>query len=229
VAAGVDLATAITTLVASVYPTVTTNIVPTTGITTPAANFKEGDDPWAAALTLASGSGYDLFFDSSGVLVGRPTPDPSTRPSMWTYSDSGGDASPKTIVRTLTRDGVSNDFTVAGSGTNVQPPVQANSSDTDPSSQTYTGGPFGDVPTFIQSSVVTTVPAAQAAALSALNQSLGSVEKLVLTAVPAPMFEVDDVITVSRPRIHVSGQYVVDAVSTTLRHDGTVQLTLRKV
>jgi hypothetical protein len=230
VAVGTDLATAIVTMIASVYPAVISNIVPTGGvITTPATNFKEGDDPWAGALSLAQAGGYELYFDANGVLVGRPTPDPTTVASMWEYADSGGDAAPKTIARTLTREGISNHFTVAGSGTDVQPPIQANASDTNYLSGTYVGGRFGDIPTFISSSLITDVTGAQNAANTALQQSLGSIEQLVVTGAPAPMFEIDDVITVSRPRIYVSGLYVVDAVSTSLRHDGQVQLTLRSV
>lgn len=232
VAAGEDLASAIVALVQSVFPSVVANIVPTApdGIVTPANNFKEGDDPWAAALTLAASGGYVLFFDSNGILVGAPTPDPTSSSPVWTFADDGtGDSAAITVAHKLTREGVSNDFTVSGSGSNVQPPLQANSSDLDPASETYVAGKFGDIPTFITSSIVTSPTAAQNAADNARRQSLGSIDTITLTAVPMPFLEVDDVVIVKRPRLGVDGKYVIDAVSTPIRHDAVSTLTLRKV
>jgi hypothetical protein len=230
VAAGTDLATAIQALINSVYAGLTYNIVPTApaGITTPAATFAEGADPWAAALTLADAGGYELYFDALGVVTARPIPDPGSQAPVWTYSPAG-DAVPSSIVRRFTRVGVSNDFSVSSSGSNVSAPVRARVSDSNATSPTFTGGAFGDIPTFSTSSLVTSTAAATAAATKALAASLGASEILTVTGVPAPMFDVDDVLSVGSPRLNVAGNYVTDAATLSLRHDGQTQLTLRRV
>lgn len=227
VTAGTNVNAAITALLSSVYAGLVTNLAPTAA-TVPAAAFKEGDDPWAAALTLATAGGVELFFDGWGVLVGRPIPDPATQPVTWTYAE-GPTSTVKEIVRELTRSGVYNDFIVSGTGTGVTPPVRGEAEDTDPTSPTYVSGLYGDVPLFTSSSLVTTAGSAATAAANLLAAQKGALSRMKLTVVPNPGHDCDDVITVKRARINVDGNYVVDQVRHTLGHGGATELTCRRV
>jgi hypothetical protein len=237
VLAGTAPEVAIQAILALVYPTLPTlNMIPT-GFSLPAASFNQGDDPMAACLTLADDAGCELFMDPNGVPTGFPIPDPTTQPVAWNYrTDGTGDAKPTEVKRTFTRSGVSNDFTVSATGSANAPggsgasaPFQEQSTDSDPGSVTNISGPFGDVPTFVSSSLVTTAAQGTASAATLLAASLGLAESYVVTAPPAPMFDIDDVIGISDPRIGVNCLMVIDAISLSLRHDGTVTITGRRV
>lgn len=237
VTAGTAPEVAIQSILTLVYPTLPTlNMMPT-GFSLPAAAFNQGDDPWAACLSLADDAGYELFMDVNGIPTGYPIPTPSGQPVVWNYRvDGTGDAKPTKVKRTYTRSGVSNDFTVSATGSANAPggsgasaPFQEQATDSNPGSVTNISGAFGDVPTFVSSSLVTTTAQGTATAATLLAASLGLAESYVVTAPPSPMFDIDDVIGVSDPRIGVNCLMVVDAISLSLRHDGTVAITGRRV
>ena len=227
IAAGTNLADAIVALVQTRWPNLVANITPTAA-TAAHTDLQEGADPWAQVMTMAAAGGYETFFDPTGVLVGRPIPDPTTQPIVWSFAD--GDGLMKAITHTLNGTGISNDFIVHTTSTTVNPPVRGQASDTSPNSPTNISGPFGDRPTFIADDLVQTAGAAQAGAANALQASLGAADTLTLDTVPMPVFEVDDVVTVTRSRIGLNAMpYVVDRVTHSLRHDGITQFTLRTV
>lgn len=210
------------------------NIVPAysatgTALTVPAVTFNEGSNPWTSGQSgIAAPIGYDIFFDPTGTFVGRPIPDPKTAPVAWSYID--GDKNLLSAVsRSLTRSGVSNDFIVTGSGTGVATPVAGEASVTDQASPMYIGGPFGDVPTFTNSSTVTTADQASFAATNQLAAALGQVETISLTVAPNPALDVDDVVFVYRPRAGIDGYYVLDTITSTLAPYGTSVLTGRRI
>lgn len=237
VAPGTAPEVAIQAILTLVYPELPPlNMVPT-GLAVPGANFNQGDDPWASCLTLADDCGCELFMDINGVPAGYPIPDPATQPVQWKYRvDGTGDAKPTTMKKTYTRNGVSNDFTVSATGSANTPggsgaaaPFQSQVTDSDPSHVTYVGGPFGDIPTFVQSSTITTSGGGTAAAQGLLTTSLGLMESYETTGVPVPMFDIDDVMELVNARIGVNCKAVTDAFTLSLRHDGNIQLTQRRV
>lgn len=204
------------------------NMTPTGfSLPSPLPTFKQGDDPWAACLTIADAAGCELFFDLQGVPVGRPIPNPAQQPTVWSFTD--GPAGPTSLSRGWTREGVSNDFTVIGSGANVQPPVSARAQDTSPGSPTYVSGSFGDVPSFINSSLVTSTAAAQAAASNALTAALGLVESVTLESVPNPAWDVDDVASVVNRVSGCNGRYVVDSIQHVFHAADSTRLSMRAV
>lgn len=236
VPAGTAPEVAIQNILNAQYPGLPALNMTPTGFSLPVANFKEGDDPWAACLTLADAGGCELAFDVNGIPAGKPIPNPSNLPVVWSYFvDGTGDSAPQTITRKLTREGVSNDFIVSGTGSQNTPtgsgsttgPVRAESSDS--SAQFGINSNFGDIPTFVTSSLVTSTSAAQAASSNALMVSLGLVESFVVNSSPAPMFDIDDVLALSDSRLQVNCNMVTDAATLTLRHDGQTQLTGRRV
>ena len=141
---------AILTQQAPEYPAL--NMAPT-GFSLPDMSFNQGSDPWAACTTIADAAGCELCFDVNGIPTGFPIPDPTTLPVVWNFrADGTGDSAMTTLQRTRTRSGVSNDFTVTGTGSANAPggsgsttgPVTAQAIDSDPASVTYVDGVFGD-------------------------------------------------------------------------------------
>ena len=229
VTAGTAPETAIQDILAAQYPSSPALSCPPTGFALPAMSFTQGSDPWQACLTIAAAAGLELFYNAVGVPTALPTPNPGSAPTAWTYADDGsGNAPWSTCARSLTRENIFNDFIVSGTGSQITP-CSAEASDTNPLSPTYTGGGFGDVPSFPTSSSITDSSVALAAAQNALTQSLGSVEVFTLTASPAPMFDVDDVVGLVATRLLTNCKTVVDGLIYSVRHDTKTQLTLRRI
>lgn len=231
VAAGSNAGASIQSLIASVappQPALAYNITPTSLTLPAAAVFHQGDNPWSAALTLATAGGMELFFDVVGTVVGRPIPVPGA--SVWTYNEGGG--GPKSLARKLSRQGIANDFFVSNTGSalsTTNPLIQSEAADNDPSSPTYVSGPFGRVPKFIRSSLVGNAAEASTAASNMLAMAKGSVEMLTITVPPNYALDVDDVVTVTRQRANVGGNWVVDSLTHILSAAGTTTLSLRRV
>jgi hypothetical protein len=231
------------------------NIVPT-GATVPQASYDQGADPWQACMDMANSIGYELFFDVNGIVVGRPIPNPLTTPVTWNFSDDvtyvqglGGTSStalfgdaystPVEVSVAMTRDGIYNDIVIQGTGTanaaqyngaglETSPqPLLAEASDSNPLSPTYIGGPMGDVPNFIQSSLVT-VDGAQPMANNDLAQTLSTAWKVTVGAPPNPIFDVSDVVTVTRPRVGLTNAVVVlDTITHVFNYADIMYLTGR--
>lgn len=203
----------------------------------PSASYNEGSDPWSAAQDLAAAIGYELFFDVNGIVTALPIPVPSATPVGWTYFENVPNA-PKVIKDTFTRDGIYNDFIISGTGTTNAPgatsgsnaPIRAESSDTNPASPTFVGGVFGDVPSFGQSNLITSLAQAQSASLYALQASLSSAQQISTDVLPNPLFDIDDVVALNRLRLSMDpAKFVIDTIKHTIRHDDVTVLTGRVV
>lgn len=204
------------------------SISPTSAIA-PVNTYREGQDPWQAALDLAAGAGLECFFDRYGNIAARPIPGPGTTAPTWAASDltQGGILA---AGRTLTANQISNDFVVFSQSSNVTPPVRAEAADTNPASPTYKGGNFGDIVTYLSSSTVADAAGAQAAAQSQLYLSLGGIDTLTVTLIPNPAIDVDDIFTVTRPRAGLNGeQWVVDGYSLPAGTAAQMTVNLRRV
>ncbi len=231
------------------------NITPN-NIKVPQASFNQGADPFASAQQIAQSVGYELFFDPMGVLVARPIPNPLTQPVTWNYTDSptaiysntgtGSNAlnqSPySTAVEeqlTMTSQGIYNMVVIQGTGTaNATSyngpggtasgtPTLAVAADNNPNSPTYVKGGLGTIPNFDSSSLITSA-GAQSLANSELQISLSSAWTATLTVPAIPQLDVDDVITITRPRIGlVNAKVVVDTITHGLSYADMTQVTGR--
>jgi hypothetical protein len=232
------------------------NIVPTSAVV-PTASYNQGSDPWQAALDMAAAVGYELYFGYHGMLNGRPIPDPYSQPVVWNFTDdetvitgiggSGGSTSllgspystPVEAAVHMTRDGIFNDIIIQGTGdANAQTytsnglqlspsPILAEAADTNPLSPTFIGGGMGDVPNFVSSSLVTP-GGAQPTADNDLLVALSASWQATIAAAPNPIFDVDDVITVTRPRVGLNQAYLIlDTITHTFSYDDLMQLTGR--
>ena len=72
--------------------------------------------------------------------------------------------------------------------------------DTDTSSPTYAGGRYGERPVAMVNQHFSSINQAKQAAASRLAYELGRSETVSFSAVPDPALDVDEVVTVHRPR-----------------------------
>jgi hypothetical protein len=224
--AGTNVAIAIQALVSSRVPGLTYNFAPTATLT-PGLVYNTGEDPLAKAVELAASIGCALFFDPQGVCTLAPITDPTTQPPSWVY-DEGSNATVIKLARRFVDTATFNDVIVTGGGTGVGIPVRAQAQDTNPSSPTFVGGPYGDVVTVVNSPLVTTVAQAQTMASGILNRSIGTAESLSFEAIVNPAHDVGDVITVNRARSKVAANYVVDSLTVPLTAQTAMTATARR-
>jgi hypothetical protein len=233
------------------------NIAPTSA-SVPTASYNQGSDPWQAALDMATAIGYELYFDAYGVVTGHPVPNPATTPTTWYFTDSEtaiaglpgtgsaallGDAysTPVEVSLEMTRSGIFNDVVIQGTGDanaatytgngieTSGPPALGEAADTNPASPTYIGGPMGDVPNFVSSSLVTATNA-QTTATNDLLTALSLAWNVTLTIPPNPTIDIDDIVSITRPRLGMNGTLiVVDSISQTINYGDTQAITGRVI
>lgn len=187
-----------------------------------------GGDPWEAATKLAASIGFEVFFDGNGTCIIRPEPDLTDDPVVWEYSDQQAQML-LSVDRRLTREGVFNHVIVFGLNTTLDEPVRVDIYDDDPESPTYYLGPFGDVPTYLQSHEILTVSQAEAAGRAKLRQVLGVPEKLQFVSVVNPAHESGDIIEVDRSRAGIdNSRYIIDKLTIPLKHEQPLNIGCRE-
>jgi len=192
-------------------------------------------------------------------VTGYLIPTPKTQPVQWNFTDTetaifgaggatggGGStqlegdpySSPTDVISVMTRTGIYNDVVVTGVGSSNAPasntgtgqPVLAEAKDSTASSPTYVGGGMGDVPQFVSTNLVTSSVQAQAMANNDLQAALAAAWQLTVTLPPNPMFDIDDVVTVTRPRIGLNNvKMVIDSITHTVSYATLTKISGRVV
>lgn len=162
----------------------------------------------AAVVKLADALGAQLYTDRNGTAQLRSTAW-ATEP-VWTFDGTAAGGGLESLAWKDTRDGVYNAVVARGESTGDNaPPVQAVAYDVTPASPTRWGGPFGRVPYFYSSPLITTKAQAEAAAKTRLDNLLRGRERTVtFSALPLPFLEVGDTVAVTTPRVHLRGVLV---------------------
>jgi hypothetical protein len=200
VAAGTNYATAITAILQPALPAGCTITLPTTTYTTPALSWDEEGDRWAACQDMASAVGWRLVFGPTGNVVGSVELDTASAPVAYNFVDgANGVVVSRTSSVSRGTPKVYNGAIVIGADS-TGAPVRGEAYDTDASSATRWGGPFGNVPTFLRTTYVTTTAQAGAAAAALLLRSKRSVVRYVIECAPQPQLEDGDVVTVDGQR-----------------------------
>lgn len=239
-------------------PALSYNITPTTkSVPTMVAN--QGATPWTVALQMAASVGYELFFNATGVVTGYPIPTPAKQPVTWNFTDTvtavygqggatGGGGSqdllgspystPAEVTIQYTRDGIFNDVLVTGTGSYNTPgstsgstaPVLGEAKTTNPQSSTYVTGPVGDIPEFISSNMILAADTAQDAATNYLQAALSDAWQITITSPPIPFLDIDDVVSVTRPRAGLNNvKMVIDSIGYKVSYADLVMYTGRVV
>lgn len=239
---GTNVAVAIQNLLLSREPKLKFNFSPT-NYTTPKIILDLNQDCWAAALQMATTVGMDLFFDRNGICTLRPTPNPAKTAMSWIYSDQKSDNYGLMIdelQKIVVADGtVFNDVIVTGETTGTVDVYTGRAQDLNPNSPTYVNGPFGDVPVFFKSTILTSNAQAQSLADAKLRYFLGRADQLTLIGPPNPAQDEEDVVKVVRKALNINSLYTIDKIEFSLAPagensvsgvaTGTQTLALRKV
>lgn len=192
--------------------------------------FLEDRDRWglidgrSQSPSIAKSLGGRVFADARGQFVAAPVPTLEDPPVWSVHSGDGG-----VLVEpqhTLERKGVYNTVVASGVQDNGKPPVgPVVVSDEDPVSPTYVKGPFGQVPLFYESKLLTTIPQCEKAARGILATRLGLKQKVTASAVLNPALEPDDVISVELPD-GTTEPHVIDSITYPLT-GGPMRLSTR--
>lgn len=217
IAAGTNVATAITTLAQAAWPAVQTNLT-ATPLTTPLLVGEAGGDRWKLMQDLAASIGHALYFDGDGVLTSRPVTVPSGTPAIELAEGDGGVL--LTAGRRWTRQGTYNRVIATGeNAAEGTTPVRGIATDENPASPTYYYGPYGKVPRFYSSQFLTTSAQAQDAAAAILARELGTTQSIEFGALVNPALEPDDLVTIRRERAGIDEAHIIDTLTIPLTAD----------
>ncbi|MFI6228875.1 DUF5047 domain-containing protein [Micromonospora echinospora] len=181
------------------------------------------DDRHKFLADLVTGVGKVWRWDHRGILTILSLPDPGQ--PVWDVNHGEGGVL-VTLARRLTRVGVYNAVVAAGEAADTSAPVRAVAVDNNPLSPTYWHGPFGKVPRFFSSPLLTSVDQAANAAGSMLSRQLGVPYSADFTAVPNPALEDHDPIRVTYPGR--SETHVLDRLTVPLVADAAMSASTRE-
>ncbi len=152
-------------------------------------------DRGQAVDDLATSIGVDVWAGPDGTwhITSPPTLD---QPAVWTLTD-GANGTVVSDQRTVSRRGVYSTVVVVLERADGSTPSQVVVADTDPTSPTYVGGPFGRVPRFYRSPLIANNTQALLAGQALLQRSTGLTRTRQITCVPNPALEVGDRIDIS--------------------------------
>ena len=177
-----------------------------------------------AVISLGQAIGCDVFADPSGAFRIRPTRGLSSVRDWIVAAGTRG-----VLLggqRAASREGVANLVVASSSATDGSVPVYAIAEDADPLSPTYVAGPFGRVPRFFASPLLSTSVQCQSAADSILARTLGARGTLALSSIVNPALEVGDRIDVVLPDGTVQ-RHVVDSFDLPLDPDNAMAIATR--
>ncbi|MGE3622010.1 MAG: hypothetical protein AB7L84_16265 [Acidimicrobiia bacterium] len=221
--AGTLLHTAIAAIVEDRAPGTPTLLNPA-GYVTPSPlvfGLDSQSDPWKDLVGLATAAGMSLFFDVDGVLRLRPAlEDPNP---VATIVEGSGLL--HAVQRDLDEEQTYNGVVVTGEAPGMAP-VRAVVWDTDPLSPTYYLGPFGKVPQFYTSPLITSTEQAEAAGLEILARKLGALESVSVTCHPDATLHAGDVVRLGHAASRTDGYYIVSSLRLPLG-PGPMSLTCR--
>lgn len=227
IAAGTNAVTAAKTLIANARSGLTFSL-PVTSYNTPLLIYQGGDDPWTKAISIAQMFGGEIFFDAVGDCVIQYEPTPYTQATVQTFAE-GATCTMTDLDRAWTNRSIPNNVIREGAGTGVATPVRAVAQDTNPSSPTYISGKYGTVTDYLVDSKLLTTQQCQDAAKAALRLSKGKLEQMALQGIPNPALDIGDVVSVTRAKLGVGANYVIDALTIPLDFAAKMALTLRRV
>jgi len=224
--AGLKFTTEIQNFLVNHVPQLTFNFADLSYLT-PQISLKAGDDPWQASQDMAASIGCELFFDVLGICTLQVIPNYDAVDPVWTYAE-GKDATILSVNKRLTNQGAYNYYIFTGENSGNTTPVRGDAYDDNPNSATYYKGPYGTVPAPIESSkLITSTTQATAAAVGALQSTVGFSERVHFNAIVNPAHDVGDVIHITREASKVDAKYIMDQLSIPLTHNRAMDSVTR--
>jgi hypothetical protein len=198
IAAGTNIGAAIQAIIEAAIPwvpfspgtfsSVTSQTVPAT------VTYSAGTDPWKTCQALALSAGLDLYFGPMGTCNLVPVSTEVGGPITWSFIDGENQMAVTSGTKDQSTTACSAYVVTGQTTTPGQPPVRGIAYDNDPTSDTYYLGPFGTVPQFTTTNLVNTAAAAQTYATAQLQLFSGRAKRFLITCVPNPAHEENDVI-----------------------------------
>ena len=227
--ADASLETAITALLKSRYPDVQTAF-PTTNVSINQVvlGSENDNDPWKDAVELCELVGFDLFFNANGVVEMAQFPSLDGSVVVSTFVEGAG-TTITSIDRAISTKETYNGVIYTIEGTGVTTPIRVEAWDEDSTSPTYRYGKFGEVPTFVETSLLSTEDEAVRAAAALLNKYIGAQETISWECIPDPTLDVNDVVYVSAVGAKVDRLVIVDQIDLPLDSQDTMNVTARTV
>lgn len=196
-------------------------------LATPDIIFAEDDDPWADALKLAEAVGCELYYDEYGVLNMLPVPDPlvTVASKQFVYGQPSPLLAP--IANESSNRDVYNGVICKGEAPWLLFPIRGEAWDTDPLSQTYRYGPFGEKAKRIGDALATTDAQCATAAAAELRKVKGVVENINFDMVSDPRQQVGDIIDYYDADFGLKGRLMLDTRRISFR-TGVMSGTIRR-
>jgi len=220
---------AIEALLQDRFDDVQTNFQPTNvAINQVVLGSENENDPWKDAVELCELVGYDLYFDNNGIVIMRQFPTVDGAVVVASYNEDT-----TTTVTSLDRRISSKDtfngviYTVEG--TEVETPIRVEAWDEDTTSPTYRYGAFGEAPTFITTSLLSTENEAITAAKSLLNRFIGAQEQISWNGLVDPTLDVNDVVYIKSTGAKVDRIVIIDSLDIPLSPEDTLNADARVV
>lgn len=208
--AGATVVAEITRLIQESIPGAT--VIDTTGSSATAAQITIDLERWRDGVeVLANAIGAEVYADAAGRFIIRSQPVLSGAQSPVLIIAAGDEGTLVDGDEDLTREAVYNRVIVEGVRSDGTPPVRAVVSDTDTSSPTFYGGPFGRKPRRYVSPLLTTVGMCTTAGQALLARAKGMQSAIVLESVPHPGLEGGDIVQANLPdgrrQLHIVGAF----------------------
>lgn len=156
--------------------------------------------------------------DANGTLVFSPAANDATDPVVANFIGGQG-GTLVSVNRSSERDGVYNAVKAMGEQSGDVPPVSAVVFDLDPNSPTNWNGPYGQVPMFYASPLLSTYDSCVAAATTRLGNVKSNALGFVVQAAIDPRLQARDVIRVTSPEVAGVGR--VDSIAFDLMPGGS--------
>ena len=227
---GTPVVDAVKKIVRTVYPGADFLMPDDIDVRTPTLFYDIGINALESVNKICDSAAYTFYADRSGSFTMEKVPDKDT-PQTWVFEE-GANA---TIVGEMSRtlgDSVQipNGFivTAAGVGSDTAG-IKAEAWDDDAASPTYRYGRYGENAEMVSSEKVTTLTQAQQLADALLQRALGRTDEVSLATIPHPAIDVDDVVSLRRTSLAMSGVYYITTVSMPLAASETSSMTLRRV
>lgn len=227
--AGTNYATAIQILIAAGLSGATTFpfALAATTHSTPDLFVQEQSDRWATAQSWAQAYGHELFFDGDGVCTSRIEPDIATFPAVFDI-DEGPGGILIDVATSWDREGMYNRVIAIGENPGNPSIYRGVATDNDPSSPTYYNGPFGRVPTFFASPLLSSDSMAVAAALTVLRRVLGQTQAVRFDSIVAPFLEPGDIVNVLRSTLPINASpHLIETLTIPLSPTGMMSGSTR--
>lgn len=179
-------------------------------------------DRWPAIESLAKSIGAEAVFDPLGRAVLRPVATNADEP-VWTI-DAGPRGVMLDVTTGLSREGVYNAVVATGERPNNEPPVTGYAFVQ--SGNLAWGGPFGKVPRFYTSQMISTLEQAQSAARAILARSSGFSRTIDPVSVVNPALDVGDAVEIVLPDGR-RYRHIVRSLTIPLSEDGQMNVGTR--